>query len=57
MSKKQGLALKIAELNISRNENEKEGKEINSRCTDGLKNYQKLREIFPWLAEENESYL
>lgn len=53
MSKKQELALKVSGPKESQGEN----REIDLRCADGLKNYQKLREIFPWLAEESHSYL
>jgi hypothetical protein len=53
MSKKQVLALKVQGQKGSQFEIE----EMDSRCADGLENYQKLRQIFPWLAEEDESYL
>ena len=51
------LVLKISGQNESGNGIEQSVKQIDLRCTDGLKNYEKLRKIFPWLDEEKESYL
>jgi hypothetical protein len=57
MSIKQMLALRISGQNESRNETKLTVEQIDLRCADGLKNYEKLRQLFPWLDEENESYL
>jgi hypothetical protein len=57
MSKKQELALKISGQNELETEANRKAKQIDTRCADGLKNYQKLRQMFPWLEEESESYL
>ncbi len=57
MSIKQMLALKISGQNESRNETKPSVEQIDLRCADGLKNDEKLRQLFPWLDEENESYL
>jgi hypothetical protein len=50
-------ALKVSGGNEPENETKFEPKQIDLRCEDGLKNYEKLRELFPWMNEEKESYL
>jgi hypothetical protein len=58
MSKKQVLALRFVERESKEEVTRKATTtEIESRCAQGIRNYAKLCEIFPWLSEENESFL
>jgi hypothetical protein len=57
MSKKQQLALKTSGQGETDVDARLNAIPIDLRCVDGLKNYEKLRQMFPWLEEENGSYL
>jgi hypothetical protein len=57
VSKKEMVSLKNSREDKVNHEIEERSQRIEARCADGFKNYEKLKHIFPWLDEENGSYL